>query len=57
MPQLLQLQNYRGKGMEDGEKVSLCRFLAGQKIASSWKKSVLGHSVYRPPKMSLKLAV
>ena len=39
MPQLLQLQNYLGKGMEDGKKVSLCRFLAGQKIASSWKKN------------------
>ena len=28
--------------MEGGEKVSLCRFLADQKIASSHKKCVLG---------------
>ena len=28
-------KNYRGKGMEGGKKVSLCRFGADQKIASS----------------------
>ena len=28
-------KNYRGKGMEGGKKVSLGRFLADQKIASS----------------------
>ena len=28
-------KNYRGKGMEGGKKVSLHRFLADQKIASS----------------------
>ena len=28
-------KNYRGKGMEGGTKVSLCHFLADQKIASS----------------------
>ena len=28
-------KNYRGKGMEGGKKVSLCRFLADQKIVSS----------------------
>ena len=30
-------------GMEGGIKVSLHRFLADQKIVSSWKKCVLGH--------------
>ena len=35
MPILLQLQNYRGKGMQGGKKASLRRFLADQKIASS----------------------
>ena len=63
-------KNYRGKGMEGVEKVSLCSFLADQKIGSSWKKCVWGillheqqviaccqtHSDYGPPKMSLKLA-
>ena len=29
-------KNYRGKGMEGGKKVFLRRFLADQKIASSW---------------------
>ena len=29
-------KNYRGKGMEGGKKVSLHRFSADQKIASSW---------------------
>ena len=28
-------KNYRGKGREGGKKVSLCRFMAGQEIASS----------------------
>ena len=28
-------KNYRGRGMEGGKKVSLHRFLADQKIASS----------------------
>ena len=40
-------KNYRGKGMEGGRKVSLRRFLADQKIASSWKKIVLGHPIAR----------
>ena len=41
-------KNYRGKGMEGGgKKVSLRRFLADQKIASLWKKCVLGHPVAR----------
>ena len=31
-------KNYRGKGMEGGKKVSLRRFVADQKIASSLKK-------------------
>ena len=36
MPILLQLaKNYSGKGMEGGNKVSLRRFLADRKIASS----------------------
>ena len=33
--------------MEGGEKVFLRRFLADQKIASSWKKCVLGHPIGR----------
>ena len=32
-------KNDRGKGMEGGQKVSLRRFLADQKIASSWGKN------------------
>ena len=41
-------KNFRGKGMEGGNKVSLRRFLADQKIASSWeKKCVLGHPTTR----------
>ena len=41
-------KNYRGKGMEGGEKKkSLRRFLADQKIASSQKKCVLGHPIAR----------
>ena len=40
-------KNYCGKGMEGGQKVSFCRFLADQKIASSLKKCVLGHSIAR----------
>ena len=45
MPPLLQLQKLPGK--EDGglEKMSLRLFLAVQKIASSWKKCVLGHPI------------
>ena len=31
--------------MEGGKKVSLCRFLADQEIASLWKKCVLGHHI------------
>ena len=64
-------KNYWGKGMEGGKKVSLHHFLADQKIASSWKKCVLGHPIawatsycllpdtfwLRAPKMPLKLAV
>ena len=40
---------YRGKGMEGGKKVSynLRRFLADQKISSSWKKCVSGHPIAR----------
>ena len=38
-------KNYWGKGMEGGKKVSLCHFLADQKIVSSWKKYVLGHPI------------
>ena len=38
-------KNYHGKGMEGGKKVSLHRFLADQKITSSWKKCVLGHPI------------
>ena len=38
-------KNYRGKGMEGGKKVSLHCFLADQKIAISWKKCVLGHTI------------
>ena len=33
--------------MEGVEKVSLRRFLADQKIASSWKKYVWGHPIAR----------
>ena len=33
--------------MEGGKKVSLCCFLADQKIASLWKKCVLGHPIAR----------
>ena len=40
-------KNYREKGMEGGKKVSLRRFLADQKIASSYKKYVLGHPIAR----------
>ena len=38
-------KNYWGKGIEGGKKVSLHHFLADQKIASSWKKCVLGHPI------------
>ena len=42
-------KNYRGKGMEGGKKkVSLRRFLADHKIASSFgKKCVSGHPIAR----------
>ena len=53
-------KNYRGKGMEGGEKVSLRRFLADQKIAISCNKLLLvaRHILTTGlPKMSLKLAV
>ena len=39
MPILLQLQKYRGKGMEGENKMSLRRFLADQKIASTVEKN------------------
>ena len=39
-------KNYQGKGMEGGKKC-LCLFLADQKIASLWKKCILGHPVAR----------
>ena len=38
----MHLVNYpeqKGKGMEGGKKVSLRRFLADQRIVSSWKKN------------------
>ena len=38
-------KNYWGKGMEGGIKVYLHHFLTDQKIASSWKKCVLGHTM------------
>ena len=65
-------KNYREKEMEGEQKVSLRRFGANQKIASSWGgKAVWGillheqqviacfqtHSDYGPPEMPLKLAV
>ena len=31
-------KHYRGKGMDGGKEESLCRFLADQKIGSSWRK-------------------
>ena len=40
-------KSYQGKGMEGGKKVSWHRFSADQKIASSWKKCVLGHPIAR----------
>ena len=40
-------KNYWGKGVEGRKKVSLRRFLADQKIASSWKIYVLGHPILR----------
>ena len=40
MPPLLQLQKLPGKGDGKWEKMSLRRFLADKKIASSWKKYV-----------------
>ena len=72
MPPLLQLQKLPGKGDGGWKKVSLHRFGADQKIASSWKKNafwgilqqeqqVIAYcqtlSDYGPPKMCLKLAV
>ena len=46
MPPLLYLQKIPGKGDGGWKKVSLHRqFLADQKIASSWKKRVLGHPI------------
>ena len=57
--------------MEGGKEVSFSRFLADQKIASSWGKNTFWgilwheqqdiaccqtHSDYGPPKMSLKSA-
>ena len=40
-------KNYRGKGMEGGEKkVSLRRFLADQKIASSWREKMRFRASY-----------
>ena len=35
----------QGKGMEGGKKVTLRNFFADQKIASSWKKCILGHPI------------
>ena len=45
MPILLQLQKLPWKGDGGWKKVSLRRFLADQKIASSLKKCVLGHPI------------
>ena len=64
-------KNYREKGMEGGKKVSLRRFLADQKIASSSKMRfgasystsnklllIARHIMTTgPPKVPLKLAV
>ena len=47
MPSLLQLQKLLGEGDGGRKKVSLHRFLADQKIVSSWKKCVLGHPIAR----------
>ena len=44
---LLQLQKLLWKEGEGGKKMSLRRFLADQKILSSWKKCVLGHPIAR----------
>ena len=35
------------RGLGVGKKVFLRRFLADQKIASSWRKCVLGHPIAR----------
>ena len=42
-------KDYRGKGMDGGtgEKVSLRRFLADQKITILWKKCILVHPIAR----------
>ena len=47
MPALLQLQKLSGKGDGRCKTVSLHCFLADQKIASLWKKCVLGHPIAR----------
>ena len=59
--------NGRVKGMKGGQKVSMCRFLAVQKIASSGGKTkrfgaypmarVIASCQTHSPKMPLKLAV
>ena len=51
MPILLQLQKLPWKG--DGKKVSLCRFLYDQKIASSVKKMRFGVSYSTSNKLLL----
>ena len=38
-------KNYWGKGVEGEKNVSLCHFLADQKIVSSWIFFVLGHPI------------
>ena len=44
MPPLLQLKKLPEKVDGAWKKVSLCRFLADQKLASSWKKNAFwGH--------------
>ena len=48
-------KNYQGKGMESGKILSLHQFLAYQKIASSWKKCVLGHPIARATSYCLLL--
>ena len=40
-------KNYQEKAMEGRKKVSLCHFLADQKIAILWKKCIWGHPIGR----------
>ena len=47
MPPLLQLQKLPGKGDGGWKKKCLRRFLADQKIVSSWGKCILGLPIGR----------